>query len=364
MDRFTGEEERAMRRALEAARAPGVPQGPNPRVGCVILDPQGRELARGHHRGSGTPHAETDALARLRGRARGATAVVTLEPCAHTGRTGPCARALIDAGVARVVYALADPNPVAAGGAEVLRAAGVDVAVGLLADEARDLNRGWLHGLAHGRPLVTWKLAASLDGRLAAADGTSQWITSATARRDAQHLRAQCDAIMIGTGTALADDPSLTVRDERGVPAPRSAQPLRVVVGTRELPHDARLRDDAAPLVILRDGPATGLAELWERGVRHVLLEGGPNLAASMVRAGLVDEVVAYVAPVLLGDGANAVHSLGLSSIDEALRLCEPEAVVLGEGAELTVRLRGRLPALGAPLTTDVVETSAPARDK
>lgn len=353
-----------MRCALETARTPGTPQGPNPRVGCLILDADGHELARGHHRGAGTPHAEADALARLPHGARGATAVVTLEPCAHTGRTGPWAQALIDAGVARVVYALADPNPVASGGAEALRAAGVEVVSGLLSDEARDLNRGWLHGLRHGRPLVTWKIAASLDGHVAAADGTSQWITSATARRDAHRLRAECDAVMIGTGTALADDPSLTVRDADGSLAARIEQPLRAVVGSREIPAAAKLRDDAAPLLLLRDGPEVGLAALWERGIRHVLLEGGPTLAASMVRAVLVDEVVAYIAPVLLGAGASAVHDLGLSTMSEALRLSEPEAVLLGEGAELTVRLRGALPSVAAPRTTDAATAPEPVSGK
>src|SRR3954452_12951914 len=210
--------ERAMRRALELAATPGVPLGPNPRVGCVLLAPDGSEIVEGFHRGAGTPHAEAAALAEAGDAARGATAVVTLEPCNHTGRTGPCAQALIDAGVARVVFAQPDPNPVAAGGAETLRAAGVAVEMGLLEHEARLLNRSWTFALEHGRPFVTWKFASTLDGRSAAADGTSRWVSSRPARVDTHRLRAQCDVMMVGAGTVEIDDPELTVRDEYDVP--------------------------------------------------------------------------------------------------------------------------------------------------
>ena len=174
MSSWSQAETAAMRRALDLAATPGVPLGPNPRVGCVLLDDAGVTVAEGFHRGAGTAHAEADALARAGAAARGTTAVVTLEPCNHTGRTGPCAQALLDAGVRRVVHAQADPNPVARGGADTLRAAGVDVASGLLEDEARALNRTWTFAMDHGRPFVTWKLATSLDGRSAAADGTSR----------------------------------------------------------------------------------------------------------------------------------------------------------------------------------------------
>src|SRR6188472_4044381 len=171
---FTAAEQRAMRRALELARTPGVPLGPNPRVGCVLLDADGAEIAEGYHRGAGTPHAEAVALAEVGADARGATAVVTLEPCNHTGRTGPCSQALIEAGVTRVVFAQPDPNPVARGGETALRDAGVEVAFGLLEREARAVNRAWTFAVEHGRPFVTWKYAATLDGRSAAADGSSR----------------------------------------------------------------------------------------------------------------------------------------------------------------------------------------------
>ena len=182
-------ERRAMGRALALAASPGVPLGPNPRVGCVILDEHGDEVAEGFHRGAGTPHAEVDALPEAGEAARGATAVVTLEPCNHTGRTGPCAGALVEAGVRRVVFAQADTNPVAAGGAQTLRDAGVEVEGGLLADRARALNRAWTFAVEHGRPFVTWKFATTLDGRSAAADGTSRWVSSRAARLDTHRLR-------------------------------------------------------------------------------------------------------------------------------------------------------------------------------
>ncbi len=213
-----------MRRALVAAGEPGIPTAPNPRVGCVLLSPAGEVLAVGRHRGAGTPHAEVDALAQLDSlgaSADGSTAVVTLEPCNHRGRTGPCAVALVEAGVARVVYAQTDPNPVAAGGTSVLEAAGVEVVRGVLLDEAVALNPYWTFAVSHGRPFVTWKLAATLDGRSAAADGTSRWITSAQSRADVHRLRASVDAVLVGTGTVLADDPALTARDVRAPPASR-----------------------------------------------------------------------------------------------------------------------------------------------
>ena len=179
---FSAAESAAMKRALTLASTPGVPLGPNPRVGCVILTPDGHPIAEGFHRGAGTPHAEVAALREAGSAARGATAVVTLEPCNHIGRTGPCTEALIEAGISRVVFAQPDPNPLASGGTKRLDEAGVEVAFGLLEDQARRLNRAWTFALEHHRPFVTWKYAATLDGRSAAADGTSKWITSTPAR--------------------------------------------------------------------------------------------------------------------------------------------------------------------------------------
>ncbi len=337
----TPAEHAAMARALELAATPGVPHGPNPRVGCVLLAADGSELAEGFHRGAGTPHAEVDALRNAGGDARGATAVVTLEPCHHTSpRSGPCTEALLAAGVRRVVFAQADTNPVARGGAAALAAAGVEVEGGVLADEARGLNRAWTFAVDHGRPFVTWKLAATLDGRSAAADGTSRWVSSLAARRDTHRLRGECDVMMVGAGTVEVDDPELTVRDELDQPVSR--QPLRVVVGERDLPTDRRVFNDRAETLHLRTrDPHEVLTTLFGRDRQHVLLEGGPTLAAAFLDAGLVDEVVAYVAPVLLGGGHAAVGDLGITTMSGALHLHVEDVHVLAghDGEDTNVRL-------------------------
>lgn len=334
----TPAEQAAMRRALTLAATPGVPLGPNPRVGCVILDADGAEIAEGFHRGAGHPHAEVAALTEAGEAARGATAVVTLEPCNHTGRTGPCVDALVAAGVRRVVFAQRDPNPVAAGGADALRAAGIEVEAGVMAATARGVNRAWTFAVEHERPFVTWKFATTLDGRSAAADGTSRWISGPDARRDTHTLRAECDVLLVGTGTVLADDPRLTVRDE--VDQPVAHQPLRVVMGEREMSPDRAIftGPGEARQLIIRD-PARALQQLYVDGRRHVWLEGGPTLAAAFLRAGLVDEIVAYVAPTFLGAGAHAVGDLGITTIDDQLRWHLKRAAVVGSGAEATVRL-------------------------
>ncbi|MFT4289247.1 bifunctional diaminohydroxyphosphoribosylaminopyrimidine deaminase/5-amino-6-(5-phosphoribosylamino)uracil reductase RibD [Nocardioides sp.] len=334
-----------MRRALALAASAGVPRWPNPRVGCVLLTPGGVTLAEGFHRGAGTPHAEADALARAGDRAGGATAVVTLEPCAHTGRTGPCAEALIDAGVRRVVYAQTDPNPVAAGGADLLRAAGIEVEAGLLAEEAGDLNRVWTIATGRQRPFVTWKLATTLDGRSAAADGTSRWISSRAARLDTHRLRALADVMLVGTNNVVVDDPELTVRDEHDRPV--AVQPLRAVMGLRDLAPTHRVfnapPDSGWPETVrlrTRD-PHQALKELWSRERHHVFLEGGPTLAAAFVTAGLVDEIVCYVAPILLGAGLCAVADLGITTIADALRPTVTDVTVLPgiDGEQPNVRI-------------------------
>ena len=343
---FTDEYD-AMRRALAIAASPGVPLHPNPRVGCVLLDDTGTVLGEGYHHGAGTAHAEVEALAAAGDEARGATAVVTLEPCNHTGRTGPCAQALIDAGVRRVVIAQRDPNPLAQGGLETLKDAGIEADAGLLADEAAELNRAWTFAHRHGRPFVTWKFAATLDGRSAARDGSSRWVSSAAARRDTHLLRGLCDTMMVGANTVEIDDPRLTVRDENDEDL--AVQPLRVVVGERDLAPDRRVFDDAAQTLHLRTHDLEQVLHTLhaEHGRHHVFLEGGPTLAAAFLKAGLIDEVVGYVAPLLLGAGKSAVGRLGIKSIDEALRLELLDTAVIGEGAEANVRLLLR-PAMAA----------------
>ncbi len=328
-----------MQRALDTARL-GPEADPNPRVGCVVADADGRVVGVGHHRGAGTPHAEVEALTDAGEAALGGTAYVTLEPCNHTGRTGPCSRALVEAGVSRVVFAVADPDPAAAGGAATLAGAGVSVEGGVLEDQAEELNASWLHARRTGRPWVVAKSASTLDGRVAAADGSSRWITGEAARADVHALRARCGAVVVGTGTALADDPQLTVRDTEGTDGRDTArQPLRVVVGHRPLPAGARLLDDAAETLVLatRD-PAEVLATLHARGIHRVLLEGGPTLSAAFLAAGLVDEVVAYVAPALLGAGPSVTADLGVTTITDAVRLLPTDVTVLGPDVRITAR--------------------------
>lgn len=358
-DHLAASEESAMRRAVAlSARGLGT-TSPNPVVGCVVLDRLGHVVGEGWHQRAGGPHAEVHALAEAGDDARGGTAVVTLEPCDHTGRTPPCTRALLDAGVSRVVYAVADPFPAARGGARTLAQAGVDVSGGLLRAEAAEVNAPWLTAVRTGRPHVTWKYAATLDGRVAAADGTSRWITSAESRADVHRLRAEADAVLAGSGTARADDPHLAVR---GVPGAR--QPLRVVLDTEAgvVRPGARVLDDAAPTLIavaadaqtaalpehtdvLRlpraahgagvDIPAL-LRELHARDVRAVLLEGGPTLAGAFVAAGVVDRVVGFLAPVLLGAGPAALGGAGITTLTDALRLTVTGTARLGPDLRVT----------------------------
>lgn len=323
----THAERRAMTRAL--ALAVRGPRGINPQVGAVILSPAGDVLAEGWHRGAGTPHAEIDALSHLAdGAARGATAVVTLEPCNHTGRTGPCALALIDAGVSRVVYALDDPGAVSGGGTERLYAAGVEVEAGEQADAATALIADWLSAQRRGRPHITVKWAQSLDGRAAASDGTSQWITGPEARADVHRRRAIADAIVVGTGTVLADDPALTARDGDALHA---RQPVPVVIGSRETPADAAVRRHPhEPLFFDTHDLQAITRDLHARGIQSVFVEGGPTLTSAFIAAGLADSILAYIAPVLLGGERLALTDIGVPTIDAAHRLTIDEWVPLG----------------------------------
>jgi diaminohydroxyphosphoribosylaminopyrimidine deaminase/5-amino-6-(5-phosphoribosylamino)uracil reductase len=343
----------AMRRAIAlAARGLGT-TSPNPVVGSVLLDPAGEIVGEGFHAYAGGPHAEIVALAQAGDRARGGTAVVTLEPCDHTGRTGPCTSALVRAGVARVVLAVDDPDPVARGGTETLRAAGVEVLTGVHAAEAEAGNIAWLTAVRRGLPYVIWKYAATLDGRLAAADGTSMWITSEAARTDVHALRGTVDAVLAGVGTVLTDDPRLTARNLRdGTLAIR--QPLRVVVDSSgRTPVDARVRDAAATTWVataaeVGAGPdgrvdlRALLAALYRRGVRAVLLEGGPTLAGAFFAAGLVDKVVGYLAPKLLGAGPSALAEAGPRTISEVIDLDFIDIAQVGPDLRITALPRKR----------------------
>jgi diaminohydroxyphosphoribosylaminopyrimidine deaminase/5-amino-6-(5-phosphoribosylamino)uracil reductase len=305
---------------LAAAQAELVKGGtyPNPPVGAVILDLDGDTVGVGATEPAGGPHAEVVALERAGSRAAGGTAVVTLEPCNHHGRTPPCVDALVAAGISTVVYAVTDPNAVAAGGATRLSESGVKVIASVLADEvAGGTLREWLHKQRTGLPHVTWKFATSVDGRSAAADGSSQWITSEAARADVHRRRAACDAIVAGTGTVFIDDPKLTARLPDGSLADR--QPLRVVVGTREISPDANvLNDDTRTMVIRTRDPHEVIKSLSDR--TDILIEGGPTLAGAFLRAGVIDRILAYVAPILLGGPITAIDDVGVLSIAHAQR--------------------------------------------
>lgn len=350
-------EDAAMLRAISlAARGLGS-TSPNPVVGCVILDRDGEIVGEGFHAYAGGPHAEVRALAAAGARAKGGTAVVTMEPCNHTGRTGPCTAELIKAGIARVVAGVPDPNPIAGGGAETLRAAGIDVAIGLRAKQVYAGNIAWLTSTRRAaagdpRPYVIWKFAATMDGRSAALDGTSQWITSPDARVDVQELRCTADAIIVGVGTVLADDPHLTARTDAGALANR--QPIRVIVDSaNRTPAEARVRDGAARTWIataaeVGAGPDGRVdlrrlgAALFERGCRRVLLEGGPTLAGAFLREGLVDEVVGYLAPKLLGDGPAALATAGIVTITEAIDLEITDVRRVGPDLRIAASPKGR----------------------
>ena len=325
----------AMLRAIDASRAAQGISSPNPPVGAVIVAPDGAVVGVGATQPPGGPHAEIMALRQAGESARGATAVVTLEPCNHTGRTGPCAQALLEAGITAVVYAVADPNPTAAGGARTLHAAGVTVheGVGLDAAEAGPL-RPWLFRQRHGRPLVTAKIATTIDGRIAAPDGTSQWITGPAARAHAHEIRSRIDAIVVGTGTALRDNPKLTARRPDG--QPYAHQPTRVVTGRRDLPADAALRGGPGYLHVHSHDPAAVLAVLPD--ALWVLVEGGPSIIGAFADADLIDEIDHYLAPALLGAGASSVDAYRVTTLTDKREFRRDHVTEVGD--DLYVRYR------------------------
>jgi diaminohydroxyphosphoribosylaminopyrimidine deaminase / 5-amino-6-(5-phosphoribosylamino)uracil reductase len=334
--------ETAMQRALELAlRGPAI--GVNPQVGAVILDAEGNIVAEGWHQGAGTDHAEVMALKnffdnhQMTKLPHGYTAIVTLEPCNHQGRTGPCSLALIDAGVSRVVYASSDPGDLSAKGAQLLRDAGVEVISGVLLSQAEDQGRVWLTANRNQRPYVILKWASSLDGRTAAQDGTSQWISGPESRADSHLKRSEVEAILVGTGTVIADDPELTARKPDG--SYYEHQPLRVVMGKRELPDRLKVFNDKAKTILIeRHNPHKALAELWSIGVKSVWVEGGPKVASEFVKAGLVDEIIVYLAPMLIGGNNVSLQDIGVSTMQEAIGLEIVENKMLGRDIYLRLR--------------------------
>jgi diaminohydroxyphosphoribosylaminopyrimidine deaminase / 5-amino-6-(5-phosphoribosylamino)uracil reductase len=356
------EDYRFMARALRLAAKGLYTTTPNPRVGCVIVR-NGRVVGEGWHKRTGEAHAEAIALEKAGHGAHGATAYVTLEPCSHQGRTPPCADALVGAGVARVVVAMQDPNPLVAGaGLQRLRNAGIDVECGVLETEAQELNVGYVSRMTRGRPWMRVKIAAGLDGKTALENGASQWITSPHARRDAHRRRARSCAIMTGIGTLTHDDPRLTVR---GIGTTR--QPQRVVVDSRlRMPENARIIDGGGLIVatasddesrvnklvkrgvevlVVPDGQGKVdlgqlAAELAKRGINEVLVEAGINLHSALLRAGAIDELLFYFAPKLLGDRGRGMFDLGpLGEMDDVLALDVTQLRQIGPDLRLLARL-------------------------
>lgn len=361
--RFTAQDSAWMAQALRLAERGLYTASPNPRVGCVLV--QGGNVAgEGWHERAGEPHAEIHALRAAGGAARGATAYVTLEPCSHHGRTPPCADALIGAGVARVVVAMQDPNPQVSGqGMAKLRAAGIAVECGLMEVAARELNMGFFARMTRGLPWVRSKIGMSLDGRTALANGASQWITGEAARRDVQHWRARSCAVLTGIGTVLADDAQLNVRDMAV-----TRQPLRVVLDSHlRMPSGARilqgggktliyaaqgeqsaaLRNAGAEISVLPDAAGrvdleAMLRDLAQRGVNEVLVEAGSTLNGALLRAGLVDELLLYVAPQLLGDAARGIAQLGeLTALEQRIDLDWQDIRQVGADLRILVKVKG-----------------------
>jgi len=293
---------------------------PNPIVGALVVDASGKVLGEGFHNRAASPdHAEVVALKDAGDSAKGSTLIVTLEPCNHVGNTGACTDAIIAAGITKVIYAVKDPNPMASGGAEKLRSAGIEVIGAICEKEAEFSNRAWLSKIRNGRPCFVWKIASTLDGKVAASDGTSQWITNESSRGDVQVLRRYSDAILVGANTVKVDNPHLI---PRGDFAGYAANPLRVVCGIAELDKGAQVFDSAAETLHVKSKNLEELvSQLKARDLNQVLVEAGPTLGSAMVAAGLIDELVLYLAPSLLGSGKNFLGDLGLSTIKAAKKL-------------------------------------------
>lgn len=367
---FSAEDHDFMQRALDLAKRGLFTTTPNPRVGCVLVR-DGEVLGEGFTQPAGLNHAEIEALhnARTRGNdPRGATAYVSLEPCSHFGRTPPCTNALVDAGIARVVAAMEDPNPLVSGkGLEILRAAGIEVRCGLLEKEARELNLGFVSRMTRGRPWVRLKLAASLDGQSALVNGQSQWITGGAARRDGHAWRARACAVLTGIGTVRLDDPTLNVRyvetprqpprivvdsrlqislDSKLVRSAAAGSPVLVVHAVRHERQEAELKERGCELLLLPDPNGkvdlSGLlAELGRRFINELHVEAGSKLNGSLVRARLVDELLLYLAPSLLGRGQPMIELPALESLEERWQFSIRELEMVGDDVRLLARVPG-----------------------
>ena len=329
----------AMQRAIALGEKGLGKTAPNPIVGAVIIGMDGNVVGEGFHdRVNSVDHAEVVAISAAGDKAKGSTIVVTLEPCNHTGSTGACVQAIIDAGITTVVYAVSDPNLVAAGGADALRAAGITVIEGVLKDEAAYSNRAWLMKIKKNRPFFTWKVAATLDGKVAAADGTSKWISNEKSRGDVQVLRRQADAILVGTNTVITDNPHLIPRGEF---AGYAGNPIRVICGEQELPQESQVFDSAAQTVVVKSKDLDVLVEkLNELGVNHVFVEAGPTLGSAMLDGCLLDELIMYQAPSLLGTGKHFFAFDYPTTITDQMRMDHLDTQVFEGDVKSVYRIR------------------------
>lgn len=321
--------EAAMARAIDIARLGLGKTFPNPIVGAVITSASGEFISEGFHQGA--DHAEVIAIKAASNIPAGAIIYVTLEPCNHQGKTPPCTDAIIEAGIKKVVYAVSDPNPIASGGADTLRAAGIAATADLMASEAAFDNRAWLTKIEMQRPRITWKIASTMDGRVAAADGSSKWITGEPARRDVALLRSQVDAILTSTATVKADNPLLT---SKGV----GRNPIRIVMGNSEISPDSQILNSEAETIVIKSHDPQELINLAsKRGFNHILIESGPTFGTALLSAGLIDEVILYQAPTFFGSGTPSISELGFTTISERLDFEIADVEVIGADFKITL---------------------------
>jgi diaminohydroxyphosphoribosylaminopyrimidine deaminase/5-amino-6-(5-phosphoribosylamino)uracil reductase len=328
-----------LKRANELARLGLGLTGANPIVGAVVVDTAGNIIGEGFHKSG--PHAEIVALEQAGQLAKGATLFVTLEPCNHHGKTGPCTEAIIKAGIAKVVYAVSDPSAIASGGAKALAAAGLEVQLNSEVTEIAQSNRAWLHKIENNRPYFIWKIATTLDGRTAAIDGSSKWITGTESRAEVSQLRSESNAILIGTATALADNPNLIPRDSK---ASERNNLVRIVMGLREVPSDFNLHNEAAETIFLRSHDFSELLELCaEREFNQVFVESGSELGTALLKAGLIDELIIFQAASLLGSGLSFMGDLGATNISQKMDFVIRDVTQFGNDLKITLTKETRI---------------------
>ena len=318
-----------MARAIECASYGLGKTFPNPIVGAVITTAEGEFVSEGFHQGA--DHAEVRAIKGAKEIPTGSIIYVTLEPCNHHGKTPPCVDAIIDSGIKKVVYAISDPNPVATGGAQRLRDAGIEVESGIGEVQARLENRAWLTKIEKGRPRITWKIASTMDGKVAASDGSSKWITGEVARADVARIRAQADAIVTSTSTVIADDPLLT---SKGI----GRNPVRIVMGLTELPKDSQILGTDAETILIKSHDAAQLISLAnDRGFNQLLIESGPTFGTALLSGDLIDEIILFQAPTLFGSGTPAIGDLGITNISGRLDFEIIDVEILGADLKITL---------------------------